>query len=97
MTTKLLDQFSVRLLDMNGTFMFGADRFGLIHKQIVRHTQTTYCQACWQLKPRRQTSMLHHNDYTLTLETSKPNTTNESFTQFPHPLFRCPPSRTMTQ
>jgi len=26
--TKLLDQFSVLLLDMNGTFMFGEDRFG---------------------------------------------------------------------
>src|SRR5271156_509457 len=27
--TKLLDQFSILLLDMNGTFMFGEDRFGL--------------------------------------------------------------------
>jgi hypothetical protein len=26
--TKFLDQFSVLLLDMNGTFMFGEDRFG---------------------------------------------------------------------
>ena len=55
-----LDQFSVLLLDMNGTFMFGHDRFGseqdyfatycalgggTLSRDLVREIMTTTCDA----------------------------------------------------